>query len=150
LFKQRPPFERCQHQRERERKGETVTEIQISQPPSTSQRITDATFRRLCQASAWATLLLIVYIVFGIAKASAPAIQQYGVGFLTRTTWDPNAKQFSVLPEVWGTLYSSLLALGVGSAFGVAAAIFLSEGYLGEFIFRGLKIFGLEYHRIWG
>jgi phosphate transport system permease protein len=100
--------------------------------------------------SAWATLLLIVFIVLRIAKASAPAIQQYGVGFLAGTTWDPNTKQFSVLPEIWGTLYSSLLALGAGSAFGVASAIFLSEGYLGEFIFRGLKILGLEYHRIWG
>ena len=127
-----------------------MAEIQISQPPSRSQRVTDLAFRVFCKAAAYVTVLLIVFIVLRIAKAATPAIHQYGAGFLTGTTWNPNQLQFSVLPEIWGTLYSSLLALGVGSAFGLAAAIFLSEGYLGEFIFRGLKILGLEYHRIWG
>ena len=87
---------------------------------------------------------------FRIATAAWPAIQQYGSRFLTGRTWNPNTKEFSVLPEVWGTLYSSLLALAGGSIFGIAAAIFLSEGYLGEFIFRALKTVGLQYHRIWG
>jgi phosphate transport system permease protein len=50
-------------------------------------------------------------------------------------------------PEIWGTLYSSLLALILGTAFGVAAAIFLSEGYLGEFVFRILKLFKLQFHK---
>jgi phosphate transport system permease protein len=127
-----------------------VTEIQIAQPPSARQRATDATFRGLCKAAAWTIVLLIAFIVFRIATAAWPAIQQYGSGFLTGTTWNPNTKQFSVLPEVWGTLYSSLLALAGGSIFGVAAAIFLSEGYLNEFIFRALKTVGLQYHRIWG
>jgi len=43
-----------------------------------------------------------------------------------------------------------LLALVIGSAFGVAAAIFLSEGYLGEAVFKCLKVFNLHFHPIWG
>ena len=55
-----------------------------------------------------------------------------------------------MLPEIWGTLYTSLLALVIGSAFGVAAAIFLSEGYLGDFAFGILKIFNAQFHPVLG
>ena len=127
-----------------------MTETQICQPPSRSQRVTDLAFRGFCKAAAYVTIFLIVFIVLRIARDATPAIHQYGAGFLTGTTWNPNQMQFSVLPEIWGTLYSSLLALAVGSAFGVAAAVFMSEGYLSDFIFRVLKLVGLEYHRIWG
>src|SRR5215831_2001907 len=109
------------------------TEIQIAQPPSASQRMSDKVFWALCKVASWAIVLLIVYIVLRIAMSSAPAVQKYGAGFLTGTTWNPNQSQYSVLPEIWGTLYSSLLALAVGTAFGVAAAVFMSEGYLSDF-----------------
>jgi len=77
-------------------------------------------------------------------------MRQYGLGFLTTRTWDPNKNQFGILPEIWGTLYTSVLALAIGTAFGVAAAVFLSEGYLGEFVFAVLKIFHVEFHPFWG
>ena len=57
-----------------------------------------------------------------------------GTGILAGTTWDPNQGQYGILPEIWGTLYSSVLALIIGTAFGLAAAIFLSEGYLASFV----------------
>jgi phosphate transport system permease protein len=79
-----------------------------------------------------------------------PAVRQYGLGFLAGTTWDPNKEQYGILPEIWGTLYSSLLALLIGTAFGLAAAIFLSEGYLGQFVFQMLKVWDLHLHPFWG
>lgn len=77
-------------------------------------------------------------------------MKQYGLGFLTTRVWDPNKEQYGILPEIWGTLYTSVLALIIGTAFGVAAAVFLSEGYLGEFVFSVLKIFHVEFHPFWG
>ncbi len=71
-----------------------------------------------------------VRIVLEIGMNAVPAMKQYGLGFLTGTTWDPNTGQFGILPQIWGTLYTSFLALIIGTAFGVAAAIFLSEGFL--------------------
>jgi len=47
-------------------------------------------------------------------------------------------------------MYTSVLALAIGTAFGVAAAVFLSEGYLGGFVFSVLKLFHVEYHSFWG
>ena len=122
----------------------------ISQAPSRLQRGTDFAFRGLCYSFAWLSVLAVFFIVLRIAFAAAPAIRQYGLGFLTTRTWDPNQEQYGILPEIWGTMYTSVLALGIGTAFGVAAAVFLSEGYLGEFVFSILKIFHVEFHPFWG
>jgi phosphate transport system permease protein len=49
--------------------------------------------------------------------AAAPAVRQYGLGFFTTRTWDPHKQQYGILPEIWGTIFTSLLALGIGTAF---------------------------------
>jgi phosphate transport system permease protein len=126
------------------------TEVQISQPPSRLQRVVDVAFRRMCLAFAWLAVILVVVIILRIAISALPAVEEYGFGFLTGRTWDANKGQFSILPEIWGTLYSSLLALIFGTAFGVAAAVFLSEGYLAASVFSILRVFGVHYHRVWG
>ncbi len=122
----------------------------ITQPPSGFQKLTDSAFRGLCYAFAWLSILVVIFIVLRIAFAAAPAMKEYGWGFLTTRTWDPNKEQYGILPEIWGTLYTSVLALVIGTAFGVAAAVFLSEGYLGEFVFSVLKVFHVEFHPFWG
>jgi phosphate transport system permease protein len=122
----------------------------ISQAPTGWQRGSDSAFRGLCYGFAWLSVVLIFFIVVKIAIAAAPAVRQYGLGFLTTRTWDPNKSQFGILPEIWGTMYTSLLALVIGAAFGVAAAVFLSEGYLGWFVFSMLKLFHVEFHPFWG
>ena len=74
-----------------------------------------------------------------------PQCGRMGLGFLTGTTWDPNKGQYGILPEIWGTLYSSLLALVIGTAFGLAAAVFLSEGYLGIVCVRNSQGFSFAF-----
>lgn len=122
----------------------------ISRPPTAAERFTDRTFRSLAHAFAWLTVALVMYIVFEIGSSALPAIKERGLGFVTGTTWDNNKEVYGILPEIWGTLYSSLLALLIGTLFGVAAAVFLSEGFLGGFVFGVLKLFGLQFHRFWG
>jgi len=123
---------------------------QIWHPPSSAQKWTDRIFRQLCVVFAATTIALIAILVLEIGVKAFPAFGQYGLGFLYRATWDPNKANYGILPEIWGTLYTSLLALLIGTLFGVAAAIFLSEGYLGEFVFRLLKIGNLHFHPFWG
>jgi len=123
--------------------------IEIAQPPSRSQQTVDWFFRKLCLVFAGLSAVLVAFIVLKIVTAAMPAMKQYGLEFLTGTTWDPNKDQFAVLPEIWGTLYTAVLALIVGSAFGLAAAIFLSEGYLAETVFRLLRIFDLDASPSW-
>jgi phosphate transport system permease protein len=111
--------------------------------------VTDAGFRRLCVFFAWLSIALVTFIVLKIAISAAPAVGRFGLGFLTGRTWDANKGQFAILPEIWGTLYSSILALFFGSIFGIAAAIFLSEGFLSLALFGLLKALRLEYRPFW-
>jgi phosphate transport system permease protein len=124
-------------------------ENSIAEPPSPTQRSVNVAFLWVCHACAWLCLALVVFIVVRIAWAAAPAIGKHGPGFLVGRIWDPNQGAYGILPEIWGTLYSSLLALLIGGAFGVAAAIFLSEGFLAQGVFGLLKLLKVEYHPFW-
>ena len=99
---------------------------------------------------AWLPCCIAVFIVLKIVIAALPAVRQYGLDFLTGRVWDPHKKVYSILPEIWGTLYSSVLALILGTAFGVAAAVFLAEGFVADSVFVLLKIFKLQFHPFWG
>jgi len=123
---------------------------EIAQSPSRAQVAIDRAFRTTCRVLALFTLTLVALIVLRIASAAVPAIRQYGFGFLSGRVWDPNTERYGILAEMWGTLYTSSLALVLGSAFGVAAAVFLSEGYLGQAAFGALRRLGLHLHPTWG
>src|SRR5271166_1321778 len=84
---------------------------QIWQPPSKVQRWIDLVFRRLCVAFAALTIVLIVFLVFEIGVKAVPAFRDHGLSFLYGRTWDPNTAHYGILQEIWGTLYTSLLAL---------------------------------------
>jgi phosphate transport system permease protein len=117
---------------------------EISQAPNARQRWLDLAFRKTCYVFAWLTIALVAFIVLRIGIAAMPAMSSLGFRFLIGRVWDPNAGQFGILGEIWGTLYTSLLALVLGSLFGVAAAVFLSEGFLSAAVFAVLKSFNLH------
>jgi phosphate transport system permease protein len=123
---------------------------EITQVPSRLQIVIDRAFRTLCSAFALFTLGLVVFIVARIAFSAVPAIQRYGVSFLVGRVWDPNTERYGILGEIWGTLYTSTLALVLGTACGLAAAVFLSEGYLGQAVFQLMRRLGLHLHPTWG
>src|SRR6516162_1058614 len=85
----------------------------ILAPPSRRQVWADVLFRRLCVAFAVFTVLLLFALVVQIGERAIPAFKEYGLGFLTGTTWDPRTHDYAILPEIWGTLYTSLLALAL-------------------------------------
>ncbi len=121
----------------------------ISRPPSGLENGSDRAFRFLTYAFGLLTIGVVLFIVFQLGRRATPAFEEFGLGFLTGATWDPNQSKYGILPEIWGTLYTSLFALLIGSLFGVAVAIFLSEGYLGSFVFYALTPFGLQFKPFW-
>jgi phosphate transport system permease protein len=102
----------------------------LSKPPSSGDILFDKSFRTLTYIFTWATVLLLAYILYKIGGQALPAMSEYGLSFLTSTTWDPNAGEFGILPEIWGTLFSSILALILGGFFGIAIAIFVTQDFL--------------------
>jgi len=115
----------------------------IARPPSAIEIWVDRLFRSGTRLVAWAAVALVFYVVWNIARAAAPAIGRYGAAFIVGQTWDANKQTFGILPAIVGTLYTSFLGLAIGSAFGIAIAIFLSEGFLASGLDAALKAVGL-------
>lgn len=110
--------------------SEAISVGGISGPPTARDYLSDRLFRALAVGGAAIILVLVAYIIWEIGGQAAPAIAQHGLGFLTSSVWDVSNQRFGILPEIWGTLYSSLLALLIGGFFGVFVAIFLTQGFL--------------------
>src|SRR5262245_58796011 len=108
----------------------TASARSVSGPPSSWDYLADRAFRGLAQAGVWGILVLLALILWEIARKAWPGIRDYGLSFLISTTWDTNRNLYGILPEIWGTLYSSLLAVAVGGFFGVVMAIFLTQDFL--------------------
>ncbi|HYM62353.1 MAG TPA: phosphate ABC transporter permease subunit PstC [Thermoanaerobaculia bacterium] len=72
-------------------------------------------------------MLLVVGIGFELSRQSWLSIQKFGLGFWKGTTWDPVSGDFGALPFIWGTLYSSFLALLIATPIALGIAIFINE-----------------------
>jgi phosphate transport system permease protein len=60
-------------------------------------------------------------------KESRLSIAQFGWSFWQTDVWDPVAGEFGARPFIWGTLYSSVLALLISTPIALGIAIFISE-----------------------
>ena len=127
-----------------------TVETSISRPPTSPEIVWDRLFRGSAYAVAWASVALVVLIVYEIGGSALPAIRKLGPHFIVETQLDFNKQIYGVLPEIWGTLYSSVIGLVFGTLLGVAVAVFLSERFLSTFLFRVLGWFKLEFHPFWG
>jgi phosphate transport system permease protein len=61
-----------------------------------------------------------------------PAIQEFGLGFLFSSSWNPvqGRETYGALPVIYGTLVSSLISLVIAIPLGIGTAIFLSENFI--------------------
>ena len=75
--------------------------------------------------------LLLIVIVGGIAvklgQESALSLRKFGWQFWQTDLWDPVAEEFGARPFIWGTLYSSILALVISTPIALGIAVFISE-----------------------
>src|SRR5213592_1284430 len=76
---------------------------------------------------ALALVLIVVAIGYELSRQSMLSIQKFGLNFWRTQTWDPVAGEFGALPFIWGTLYSSILALLIATPVALGIAIFISE-----------------------
>jgi phosphate transport system permease protein len=109
---------------------EPIITDSISRPPQPFEIHADRTFRGLTRVTSWLAIGVVFLIVVQIAWTARPAIQSYGFDFLTTSKWDPSGKIFGIAPQIGGTLFSSILGVAIGSVFGIAVAIFLTQDFL--------------------
>jgi phosphate transport system permease protein len=74
-------------------------------------------------------VLIAIVATIGVElfRQSWLSIQKFGMNFWRTETWDPVAGDFGALPFIWGTLYSSILALLLAAPIGLGIAVFISE-----------------------
>ncbi len=87
----------------------------------------DRIFRRVILCLALCIPLLICLLVYEILYGALPALKQFGFSFITSSQWDPVADQYGALPFIFGTVFSSLVAMAIAIPLGVGTALFLSE-----------------------
>ena len=87
----------------------------------------DLGFRLGTGVFALALVLIVLAIGFELSRQSMDSIQKFGLNFWRTSTWDPVAGEFGALPFIWGTLYSSILAIIISTPVALGIAIFISE-----------------------
>ena len=87
----------------------------------------DALFSVLAHGAAWVTLALLAGIIISLIIGAAPAIKEFGLGFLWSTDWDPVKDRYGGLVMIYGTLMTSLIALIIAVPVSFGIALFLTE-----------------------
>jgi phosphate transport system permease protein len=87
----------------------------------------DEVARFVVTAAAGVLLLVTAMLVWELWVNSGLVREKFGWGFLTGTTWDPNAGEFGALPFIVGTTVTSAIAMLLAVPTGIGAAIFLAE-----------------------
>ncbi len=90
-------------------------------------RTRDLGFRTGTGIFAFALVLIVGAIGFELTRQSLESIQKFGFAFWRTEIWDPVAGEFGALPFIWGTLYSSVLALLIATPIALGIAVFISE-----------------------
>jgi phosphate transport system permease protein len=87
----------------------------------------DLSFRALIGACGLLVILTVAGIGTVLLHESWLSIQTFGWKFWLTERWDPVSGDFGAYPFIWGTLYSSFLALIIATPVAIGIAIFLSE-----------------------
>src|SRR5437867_386415 len=87
----------------------------------------DSGFRLLTGLVGLLVVVIVAAIGFELTRQSMLAIQKFGLNFWRTEIWDPVAGEFGALPFIWGTLYSSILAIVLATPVALGIAIFIAE-----------------------
>jgi phosphate transport system permease protein len=87
----------------------------------------DRLFRAATAAFALLILLLIAAMAVVLYRKGHIALATFGLKFLWTSQWDPVRGAFGALPNIYGTVVSSLIAIAIATPVGIGVAVFLTE-----------------------
>jgi phosphate transport system permease protein len=88
----------------------------------------DRLFSYGVKGTAWLSSLLLLWLVLSLTIEALPAIGTIGIKFFLDWQWVPDRSQFGALAFIWGTVYSSILALALAVPTGLAVGLLSSRG----------------------
>ena len=89
--------------------------------------VKDTFFKNLTFAAALLVLSILFGVFLSLIIGAAPAFQAFGLDFLTTQSWNPVTEKFSALAPIYGTVVTSLIAMGIAVPVGIGIAIFITE-----------------------
>lgn len=98
-----------------------------SNKPNSWGALPDKLFGIAAKSAAIFTLVMLLGILLSLVVGALPAIQKFGFGFLTSSTWDPVKEDFGGLVMIYGTLATSFIALLIAVPVSFGIALFLTE-----------------------
>jgi phosphate transport system permease protein len=87
----------------------------------------DAVLYVVTLAAALTGLVLLILITWKVLVGAWPAMEKFGLGFLTDQAWDQNKELFGAKSFIFGTAVTSLGALLLATPLSIAIALFLTE-----------------------
>ena len=99
-------------------------------PRASWEKNLDLGFVWLTRLLAMAIAAVLLWIALEVAIEAMPAIQRYGLGFLTSTAWNPVKDEYGALPQIYGTIVTAFIALLLAVPIGVGTALVVSENFL--------------------
>ena len=88
------------------------------------------TAKTLTLLATTSSVLVLVLIVVYLLLQAWPVYRTMGIDALTRTEqpmWSTSSDVYSMVPMMWGTLVTTLLAMAIAGPLGIAGAIYISE-----------------------
>jgi phosphate transport system permease protein len=99
-------------------------------PRASWEKNLDLGFVWLTRLLAMAIAAVLLWIALEVAIEAMPAIQRYGLGFLTSTAWNPVKEEYGALSQIYGTIVTAFIALLLAVPIGVGTALVVSENFL--------------------
>ncbi len=96
-------------------------------PASSAARIGDSIYSAVTFLASLSIFVIILWLLWQLISASQLSIHHSGWSFITGSDWNEETNSYHALPFIFGTLYSSLIALVLAVPVSIGAAIFLSE-----------------------
>lgn len=87
----------------------------------------DTLFENLTRFLALLVLVVLVAVFVVLYNNAEPAIEKYGLTFITNEKWAPNMNIFGGFSAILGSVLSTLIAMLLATPIAIGIAIFLSE-----------------------
>ena len=100
-----------------------ATEIDLKGTPGRADRA----FHGLSIGAAALVLLVLALIAFEMSGRMGPVLDRMGFSYFTSSRWSPGDRLFGALPFLWGTLYTSIIALVLAVPTSLAVALFITQ-----------------------
>jgi len=92
------------------------------------RRLGGDSFLKITLAAAAVAILILMFALAGeLINRSSLSLSTFGLSFLWGSKWDSTDNIFGALPFIFGTMYTSALALLFGLPVSIGVAVFLSE-----------------------